>query len=172
MISFLGWAFLLLILWTVFSSFFQPQLMAIHYGIIVPQTQISGWLLEQAGFDTELDFSKGQYIGRIFIENRAGVLIGSGCSGLELFLIFAGFIIIFKGGIRHKFWFVPMGLALILVLNILRISGLTLINYYAPEYLDFNHKYTFVVVVYGAIFLLWLWWVNRFSSGKSGKHDG
>ena len=171
MISFLGWAFLLLILWVIFSSFFHSQLMALHYSIIVPQTRISGWLLNLAGFYTDIHFSHGHYMGQLYIEGQTGVLIGSGCSGLELFLIFAGFIFIFRGTLKHKFWFIPMGLILILALNILRISALALISYYSPEHLDFNHKYTFVVIVYGAIFLLWLWWVNRFSNRKVGK-DG
>jgi hypothetical protein len=41
--------------------------------------------------------------------------------------------------------------------------SLALIQYKAPEYLDFNHHYTFTVIVYAFIFLLWMIWVNKFS---------
>lgn len=167
LINFLGWAFLLLILWVLFTSFFHRQLMALHYSVIVPQTKISGWLLDLMGYGIDLQFFQSRFIGEIKLDSQASIRIGSGCSGLELFLIFAGFIVIFKGNVKHKIWFVPFGLLFILALNILRISGLSLILYHAPEYMQFNHKYTFVIIVYGAIFLLWLWWVNRFSKNKS-----
>ncbi len=166
LVVFLGWGFFLLLLWVVFATFFHPQLMALHYYIIIPQTKISGWLLELIGYHAFVHFPPGQQVGRIVVEGVAGVLIGSGCSGLELFVIFAGFILLFRGKAKNKLWFLPLGLLLILVLNIIRISALALILYYAPEYMDFNHKYTFVIMVYGAIFLLWLWWVNKFADNK------
>jgi len=44
---------------------------------------------------------------------------------------------------------------------------LAIINYVAPQYVEFNHTYTFTLFVYGIIFLLWMWWVK--SSLKENK---
>jgi len=167
LLSFLGWAFLLLLLWVVLETFFHEQVMEVHSVLIVEQTKISGFILRLLGYSVHTEYGIPGHMSKITLEDTASVYIGSGCSGLELFLIFAGFIIIFKGAIRHKIWFVPLGLLLVLILNIIRIIALIILVYKAPEYMDFNHKYTFVFIVYGAIFLLWIWWVNRFSNMKS-----
>ncbi|NJN26452.1 MAG: archaeosortase/exosortase family protein [Cyclobacteriaceae bacterium] len=92
--------------------------------------------------------------------------IGSACSGLELFILFFGFILLMRGRLVDKLWFVPLGFLGILILNIIRITGLCIIFYHHPEYLEFNHKYTFVILVYGAIFGLWVLWVNKFADRK------
>ena len=96
----------------------------------------------------------------IGIDGAHPVWIGSPCNALTLFMFFALFVIAFPGSTKRKLWFIPMGIVIIHVTNVLRIIGLALINYYAPEYLVFNHTYTFTVLVYGIIFCLWMWWVN------------
>lgn len=98
------------------------------------------------------------------VAESGGICIGAPCSGLELFILFFGFIFLMKGRKRDKLWFVPVGFLAILVLNIIRIIALTLIYIHHPEYLDFNHKYTFVIIVYGAIFGLWVLWINKFAN--------
>ena len=32
-----------------------------------------------------------------------------------------------------------------------------------PELLDFNHDYTFTIIVYAFVFMLWYIWIQRFS---------
>ncbi|RZL09466.1 MAG: hypothetical protein EOO62_14035, partial [Hymenobacter sp.] len=92
---------------------------------------------------------------------QPAVLIGNPCNGLVLYALFSGFILAFPGAGRRKWWFIPLGIGLIYGLNILRIIGLCLNSYYAHDSLEFNHHYTFVIVVYAGIFVLWMWWVTR-----------
>ena len=105
----------------------------------------------------------------IGIDGAHPVWIGSPCNALTLFMFFTLFVIAFPGSIKRKLWFIPLGILIIHFTNVLRITGLALINYYAPEYLAFNHTYTFTVLVYGIIFCLWMWWVN--SSLKEKTHE-
>jgi len=169
LLRFLGGAVILLLLWVLFSSFYNATLQYWHYSIIKPQTIVSARLLHWVGYEIEYAFLTHGCMGRIWVNDATSVCVGSGCSGLELFFIFAGFILIFRGSIRSKFWFLPSGMLVILLLNILRIAGLSLILHHAPSYLDFNHKYTFVILVYGAIFLMWLWWVNKYADVKKDE---
>lgn len=164
---FLLMAFALLMAWVIALSFFPSVLSNWHEALIGPQTRISARLLQLLGYSVQTWFSDGHYKSSIAIAGDGNLYVGDGCSGLELFLLFAGFILIMPGSMRNKLWFLPVGLALILALNIVRIVLLVLIHHYRPEWLYFNHKYTFVVIVYGAVFLLWMWWVNRFS----GKYN-
>lgn len=159
---FVGMALGLLFLWTILMSYFPSWVYEMHYQLVYFQTEICAWLLGLF-FEVEFYFLHGACLGSLRLANGSGVCIGSGCSGLELFLIFAGFLLIYQGQKRKLWWFLPLGLCCILILNIIRISLLAIINNYYPEYLDFNHKYTFVLIVYGAIFGLWLLWINKLS---------
>jgi exosortase/archaeosortase family protein len=55
-------------------------------------------------------------------------------------------------------------------LNVLRVVALAIIAKYCPQYLNFNHTYTFTFVIYSFIFLLWIIWVNKFSDRQT-KED-
>ena len=100
------------------------------------------------------------------IDGTHGVLIGAPCNGLNLFALFAGFIIIFPGKIIQKLIFIPIGILIIHVINIFRLVALALVVLYKPESLEFNHKYTFTIVVYAFIFVMWIIWVNKFAIKK------
>jgi len=99
----------------------------------------------------------------IGIDGSHGVFIGSPCNGVSLMALFVGFIILFKGKWMHKLWFSLLGLFIIHLLNVLRIVSLVMVAKYAPTQLDFNHKYTFTVLLYAFIFLGWVIWVKKFS---------
>jgi len=104
-----------------------------------------------------------QYADAVGVDGTHGVLIGHNCNGLSLFALFTGFILIFPGKFIHKLFFIPIGLALIHFLNILRLMGLAIVIVYYPNSLDFNHKYTFAIVIYSFVFFLWFLWVKKFS---------
>ncbi len=92
-----------------------------------------------------------------------GVWIGEPCNGVKVFGLFSIFIIAFPGSWKKKLWFVPMGIFIIHTMNAIRIAILTIISAENPTALDFNHNITFQVVVYGLIFILWYWWVQKYS---------
>jgi exosortase family protein XrtF len=100
------------------------------------------------------------------IHGGTGVWMGSNCNAITLFSLFAVFIIAYPGNSKSKFWFVPLGILAIHLLNILRVIALMLINRYAPDQLDFNHTYTFTFLMYAFIFGMWMLWINRFSQPK------
>ncbi len=100
----------------------------------------------------------------IGVDGAHPVWIGRPCNGVSVIAIFCVFLIVFPGKVIHKLWFIPMGIVLIHFTNILRVCALATISYYKPEYLQFNHTYTFTIIVYGLIFLLWMLWVNRFTT--------
>lgn len=110
-----------------------------------------------------LGYTTFTYADAVGVDGTHGVLIGVPCNGLSLFALFAGFIIAFPGRRTNKLWFIPLGMVVVHVLNIIRLVGLALIVLYRPDSLAFNHKYTFTIFVYGCIFLLWMLWVKYFA---------
>jgi exosortase family protein XrtF len=93
----------------------------------------------------------------IYLRKSKTLAIADACNGLELFVLYAGFIICFPAPLARKFVYIPMGIGLIYMLNILRCASLTLVYIHYPDYLDFSHHFLFTLIVYGFIF--WLWFI-------------
>ena len=99
----------------------------------------------------------------------SNVFVGNGCNGLELFALFTGFILIFKGSWKYKLWFIPLGIIIIHFLNVLRVIGLIFSGRVSVNFLEFNHKYTFTIIMYIITFIGWMIWVKYFSTRITEK---
>lgn len=102
-----------------------------------------------------------RYLG---IQGGHHLWIGDACNGAGLFAVFLIFLLAYPGPWKHKPWFAILGILSIHLINAVRIAALCLIVAVDYELLNFNHDYTFYVVVYGWVFLLWYIWVKRFAS--------
>ncbi len=127
---------------------------------------LSDVLLNLFGVDTYIDIESDHVV--LFMDggNYRGIWVGDECNGFKLFSIFTIFILAFPGNIKKKAWFIPLGLVIVHLANVIRVAGLVLINNYYPKFLDFNHLYTFTVFVYGIIFLLWYWFAKKIAGNE------
>lgn len=101
----------------------------------------------------------------------ANVFVGTGCNGLEMIALFAGFILIFSGSWKNKIWFIPLGIIILHFLNIIRVISLIFIGRYSLESLNFNHHYTFAIIMYCIVFGGWMIWVKYFSGIENSKNN-
>jgi len=115
---------------------------------------------------------------KAFIEDRnlriagtSGLWVGDNCNAISLFALFSGFILCFPGNIKSKLWFIPTGIVLIFLLNCIRMVVLAITDVYSRKWTEFNHSYTFNIIIYGFIFFLWMYWVNRYSFVKTLKSE-
>ncbi|MEO0404714.1 MAG: archaeosortase/exosortase family protein, partial [Bacteroidota bacterium] len=115
------------------------------------------------GMDVQ-EFQDGLYRRRLGVMGSNGVTIGAPCNGLVLFALFVVFVLAFPGSWKHKMWFLPTGVIGIHVMNCFRVIALAVIFDYNPDWLEFNHDYTFTIIVYSFVFLLWYIYVNGLSS--------
>ncbi|MDX2189550.1 MAG: archaeosortase/exosortase family protein [Bacteroidota bacterium] len=115
------------------------------------------FLLQKFGFEVCKDGTS------VCINNASTVVIGRGCNGLEIYAIFAGFVVLYRGSWLHKIWFIVAGIAFIYLCNILRVAMLAIDHYNNLKLFQFNHKYTYVFIIYFIVFGLWILWINRFS---------
>jgi exosortase family protein XrtF len=164
----------------VFASVLYLAWYLLYVLVIKPHTHIdeklvsllvanAAFILKLLGFTVYTSIEEDMQL--IGIDGSHPVWIGSPCNALTLFMFFALFVIAFPGDVKRKVWFVPLGIIIIHVMNVFRIIGLAMINYYAPAYLAFNHTYTFTILVYGVIFCLWMWWVNSSLKGKKAHEQ-
>jgi exosortase family protein XrtF len=100
----------------------------------------------------------------VLMNGQSSVIVGAPCNGLVLYALFAGFVLAFPGAWVRKAWFIPVGMLIIWLLNVLRVAALAINQHYSHQTVDFNHHYTFTFVVYGCIFGLWMLWARRMAT--------
>jgi len=162
LVRFLGLGTGLYLLWYFLYEFWLKD----HTGLDEWMVRHLIWWTDHAlslfGYElwTDVNDVAGNFVG---IANGHPLEVGAPCDGIVLLALFSCFIIAFPGNLKHKLWYLPAGLIAIHLINVFRIFCLSLIIHYKPSALDFNHDYTFTILVYGFIFLLWYMWINRFS---------
>lgn len=158
-------AFSLLLLWYVLYELWLDPADILDKPLIQNLGWLSAIVLKSIGYktiDTTVD-----HMRIIGIDGTTGLWVGDPCNGATIFAIFSIIIGCYPGPVKHKLWFIPTGFAVIHILNVIRIVGLSIVTLKYPEYLDFNHTYTFTILVYAAVFALWMIWINKFSKKNS-----
>jgi exosortase/archaeosortase family protein len=128
------------------------------------------------GYNPIMEFSTTFYSYNLFLLHIDGggiVFIGVPCLGLGLILTYIALIVAFPGKLKSKLIFIPVGIVLIICLNILRISFLTVMLYHYPRPDSFAHPWEGFIVAYHhpifnygvlvIIFVIFMIWVKYFS---------
>jgi len=89
------------------------------------------------------------------------IKVFEGCNGINVMIVFLSFVIAFTGTFKKTLWFVVVGLILIYIANLFRVSLLYFIAKYYPDNLYFFHKYLFTGLLYILVFVLWYFWVTK-----------
>lgn len=122
---------------------------------------LSGGLLELLGYELLPETGRDMGYRTVGVQGGYPLWIGDPCNGASVFAVFLIFLVAYRGVNKHLWWFAPLGLISIHLINVLRIVALVLVAKRNYELLTFNHDYTFQVIVYGWVFLLWYLWVKR-----------
>ncbi len=121
-------------------------------------------ILNWLGYDI---FSYNRVIG---IYGHPGIEVVDGCNGIAAIGLFLGFIIAYPGNSVRRLSFSVIGIGIIYIVNVLRISILTITQVEWPAFFDFTHDYSTTTIFYITIFLMWMIWVN-FNSIPGTKSD-
>lgn len=155
---FFGVAFLAYVVWSVaYEQVLKPST-TLDEAVIEHMVRSTEVVFEAVGWPVGTYPQPATHRDRVGVAGHAGVQIGAPCDGVALFALFAIFILAFPGPISRKAWFIPAGIALLHLANIGRVVVLTRIQATSPEWLEFNHDYTFTVLIYGLVFALWYLW--------------
>ncbi len=103
----------------------------------------------------------------IALYDAAGVLVDDTCLGYRGVILFAFFIFAYYGHFIKKIIYVLVGFIVLETGNVLRICLLAQIQYCCPEKFHFFHFYLSKFIFYTLIFILWIYWVERYSSKKN-----
>lgn len=161
-------AFILFVVWKGLYLFFWSESRALDD----PLTKLVGkhtvWVLDKINpshefiakpkvalknFEGEIQVSR---VSMIYSDGKAIMNIADECNGLELFVLYFGFLIAMPATLKRKFLFGLSGIFIIHAVNILRCVGLGLLLMNWDAAFDIAHHYIFKIMVYSVIFILWV----------------
>ncbi|RVU91450.1 exosortase family protein XrtF [Flavobacterium columnare] len=100
---------------------------------------------------------------QLYVNKQYLARIIEGCNSISIIILFNAFVIAFSTNFNQTFGFALLGSLFIYVLNILRIVLLVVLYNLYPQYGHFLHGVLFPVIIYGIVFVLWLYWVKKYS---------
>ncbi len=109
--------------------------------------------------DTKRTYSDGWFENEksvVWKDQQRLIGIADGCNGLNLFMLFLGFILAYPSTIRLKLFMGLGGLIFIFGVNILRCVGLGMVQIHYPNFTIYAHHYIFNVLTYAVVFFLWI----------------
>jgi len=115
--------------------------------------ELCTWLLHFIGSNITLDASN-----TLRHENSVSVQIIWGCTGLKQAYIFFCIIAFSRGPWTKKLWFIPLGLIVVYIFNIFRITFIIAFIENHHNSFDLLHFYIFKYLFYLLIFAMWVYW--------------
>ncbi len=89
-----------------------------------------------------------------------GVTVVDGCNGLAALGLFAGFVLAYPGTWRRRLWFIPFGLLVVFLANVIRVGSLAYFQQAWPAAFDLIHNVGVSTFFYLVVFGLWIVWAN------------
>jgi exosortase family protein XrtF len=129
----------------------------------------SEWLVNQLGYEAKTFIKMNDEFTRFIVDEKYVARVVEGCNALSVMILFISFVVAFKGKVWQTILFSIAGVAFIHLLNIIRIALLVIGLRYYPEFRDLMHDIVFPLFIYGVVFLLWIFWVNKFSVHATKK---
>jgi len=124
-------------------------------------------LLNLTGYTTNSVTEPSNGFINLFVKEKNIAGISEGCNAISIMILFLAFIFSFTKKLKPTLLFSLFGLLFIHVMNIVRIVILVICIYHYPEYSDPLHNYVFPAMIYGVVFLLWMYWINSFKKSKA-----
>ncbi len=117
-------------------------------------------LLETFGYVTALVPDEMTQGVLLTINNAYTVNVVEGCNAISVIILFVAFVIAFAENFKKTALFLLAGAVLIYTINLIRIAILTVAMYKHPDYEKLLHSVIFPGIIYGFVFLLWMFWVR------------
>lgn len=121
-------------------------------------------LLHVFGYDSQILKHPDEPSMKLIINGKYLARVVEGCNAISVIILFISFVIAFAGKFKTTFFYILAGSVLIYVVNLLRIVILSVGLYHYPWRREELHTVIFPLIIYGMVFLLWMFWVNRFSN--------
>lgn len=160
--TFLGVYLLLAFLYNLYlnnfeSSTFYPDFMT--YAVAV----LSEITISALGYETEISSGFPEATMHLMVNGKFVARIIEGCNSVSIIILFVSFMLAFFGRVKPTLFYILAGSIIIYITNILRIGVLAIGIYEFPQHAYFLHSIAFPLIIYGTVFLLWVFWIAIYS---------
>ncbi|AZQ42745.1 exosortase family protein XrtF [Nonlabens ponticola] len=154
-------------IYTVLSLIYYVYLQQDYSGVLFPdpvtaqvayQTQ---QLLILFGYDAVIANSPFDPSVLMYIDEQIVYRVIEGCNAISVMVLFAAFVIAFAKAWKPTALYLLIGIAFLYIVNVARLVILGIVYKDYPQYQDFAHDIGFPTVIYGAVILLWLYWLKK-----------
>ncbi|MEX1240465.1 MAG: exosortase family protein XrtF [Cyclobacteriaceae bacterium] len=132
-------------------------------------TAQTSWLLDKTGYSS----SHQNVVGMPKVAMKEGddivLHVFEGCNGLNVMIVFVAFLLAFGGPAKWLAVFLPLGVVVIHLFNLLRIGLLYHLALNNSAQFHYYHKYFFTATLYLVVFGLWTVWVIRLNEKRRVK---
>lgn len=115
-----------------------------------------------------VDFQAQEVLNTPYIilnyNQKAIARIIEGCNAISVIILYISFVVSFSGKLKPTLFFIFGGSFLVYIFNVVRIALLSVALYWFPQHEAFLHEIVFPLFIYGVVFVLWVVWVNKFST--------
>lgn len=139
------------------GSKFYPDYMT---NLVARQTNT---LLNSIGYEAGVLPHPDEASMKVIINGKYVARVIEGCNALSIIILFLSFIIAFSGKFKTTVLYCFAGAIILYAFNLIRIVILSAGLYHYPWRREILHNVIFPMLIYGTVFLLWMFWVNRFS---------
>lgn len=162
----------------IFTFLGTYLLLALLYNLYLQNFQSEGWypdylthlvaiqseaVVDSLGYDSWLRLGYPEATMHLLIEDKFVARIIEGCNAASIIILFVAFMLAFSGKIKSTLMFTFAGGVIIYITNILRIALIAIMIYEYPQHAHFLHSIAFPLLIYGAVFLLWVFWIIIYS---------
>lgn len=123
-------------------------------------------LINTLGYKAEIINHPDEPSIKLIINGKYVARAVEGCNSLSVIILFISFMVAFAGRLKPTALYILAGSVLIYSVNLMRIVILSIGLYHYPWRREILHTVIFPLIIYGLVFLLWMFWVNRFSKFK------
>ncbi len=127
-------------------------------------------LLNGLGYEILIEPHPDEPSLMVFVNQKYLARIIEGCNSLSVIILFISFVIAFADGFKKTLLYIFAGSVLIYGVNLIRIVILTIGLYNYPWREEELHTVIFPLIIYGMVFLLWMFWVRHFSETKNESY--
>lgn len=160
--TFLG-SYLLLAL--IYNLYLQNFHSAVYYPdylthLVAVQSEA---VVSTLGYETQLRSGYPEVTMHLVVNGKFAARIIEGCNAASIIILFVSFMLAFAGRPRTTFFYTLAGIVIIYATNIVRIALMAIGIVEYPWHAHFLHSIAFPLVIYGAVFILWVAWIGIYS---------
>ena len=166
-LTFLGTYIVLTLLYSWYLQHADGQL---YYPDFITHkvSQQCNWFLNILGYKAQILPHPDEAAMKLMLNDQFLARVVEGCNSVSVIILFWAFVLSFYNGFKKTLLFIILGSVGIYVINIFRIALLVVAIYEYPQYTEFLHSIIFPAIIYGFVFLLWLYWISIFKAKNHG----